>query len=108
MLFRSLAAHFGLPERLIRKAPSADLWEGQTDEKELGFTYAEVDSLLVRMVDERWTDTELEAAGFRIELVQEIRARIRRSQFKRRAPLIAKVSERTVDADFRYARDWGT
>jgi NAD+ synthase len=105
---RGLAAHLGLADRLIRKPPSADLWAGQTDEQELGFTYEEVDALLVRMVDERWTDAELEGAGFRTELVSEIRARIRRSQFKRRSPLIAKISERTVDADFRYARDWGT
>jgi NAD+ synthase len=103
-----LAEHLGLPDRVVRKAPSADLWEGQTDEKELGFAYAEVDALLVRMVDERWTDPELERAGFAPAFVERIRAKIRDSQFKRRFPLIAKVSERTVDADFRYARDWGT
>jgi len=103
-----LAARFGLPDRVVRKAPSADLWEGQTDEQELGFTYAEADTLLVRMVDERWTDAELARAGFAPDFVQRIRTRIRGSQFKRRSPLIAKVSERAVDADFRYARDWGT
>jgi NAD+ synthase len=103
-----LAEHLGVPERIVKKAPSADLWEGQTDEHELGFEYAHVDALLYRMVDERWTDAELVAAGFETVLVTRVHAMVRGSQFKRRLPLIAKISERTIDADFRYPRDWGT
>jgi NAD+ synthase len=60
------------------------------------------------MVDERWSDDELIAAGFSAPLVTRTRTMVRGSQFKRRLPLIAKISERTIDADFRYPRDWGT
>ena len=102
-----LAEHLGLPAKVISKAPSGDLWTGQTDEEELGFGYREVDALLFRMVDERWSDAELAAAEFDAEFCTRVRTIIRNSQFKRRLPVIGKVSTRTVDADFRYPRDWG-
>ncbi|KZE46996.1 NAD(+) synthetase [Brevibacillus parabrevis] len=44
---RILAAALGVPEAIITKAPSADLWEGQTDEQEMGFTYEDLDRLLI-------------------------------------------------------------
>ena len=103
-----LAAALGVPERIVEKPPSADLWEGQTDEGEMGMTYASVDQLLFQMVDERRTDVELEALGFDHTLIRTVRRKIRTSQFKRRLPVIAKVSHRTVNIDFRYPRDWGT
>jgi NAD+ synthase len=102
-----LAEHLGVPERIVRKAPTADLWEGQTDEAELGFTYREADRLLYLMVDERRSDEELAAAGFSPEFVAGVRDRVRRFQFKRQPPVIAKVGQRTVNVDFRYPRDWG-
>jgi len=104
---RQLARYLEVPEVIIDKAPSADLWVGQTDEEELGFTYVEVDRLLYRLVDLRWRDYELAEAGFSWELINRVRGMIRNSQYKRRLPLIAKVSQRSVDRDFRYARDWG-
>ena len=73
----------------------------------MGFRYAEVDRLLYLMVDERRNDQELSAAGFAEPFVQQVKGMVRRNQFKRRPPLIAKVSHRTVNVDFRYARDWG-
>jgi NAD+ synthase len=102
-----LAEAVGVPEVIVGKKPSADLWEGQTDEAELGFSYREVDRLLYLMVDERYSGAELIAAGFSEPFVEEITRRIMNSQFKRRLPVIAKVSQRTIDRDFRYARDWG-
>ena len=102
-----LAEHLGVPRRIIEKRPSADLWEGQTDEGELGFSYSRVDRLLYLMVDERRTDAELAAQGFEPEFVGRVKSLIMRNQFKRRQPLIAKVSYRTVNVDFRYPRDWG-
>ena len=102
-----LARHLGLPDRVVAKKPSADLWAGQTDEGEMGFTYADVDRLLFAMIDERRTDDELLRAGFAGPFVQRVRGMVSRSQFKRRPPLIAKLSHRTVNVDFRYPRDWG-
>lgn len=103
----ALSEEVGVPEPVVRKQPSADLWQGQTDEHELGFEYREVDRLLYLMIDERWEDEEITAAGFAPEFVTKVRGMVQRSQFKRRLPVIAKVSARTIDRDFRYARDWG-
>ncbi|MGH7829945.1 MAG: NAD+ synthase, partial [Candidatus Binatia bacterium] len=103
----ALAEAVGVPEVIVQKKPSADLWAGQTDEGELGFTYRDVDRLLYCMVDLRYSRTELVAAGFPEPFVDDVSLRIMNSQFKRRLPVIAKVSHRTIDRDFRYARDWG-
>ncbi len=103
----ALAESVGVPEPIVKKQPSADLWEGQTDEAELGFSYRDVDRLLYLMVDERYSKPELLAAGFPERFVDEVTERIMNSHFKRRLPVIAKVSQRTIDRDFRYARDWG-
>lgn len=103
----SLARYLELPAAVIEKAPSADLWEGQSDEDELGFEYAAVDQLLHQMIDERRTRAELHASGFDDAFVKLIHRRVRDSQYKRRPPLIAKLSNRTIDRDFRYPRDWG-
>ena len=104
----ALARDIDLPRAVITKAPSADLWEGQSDEQELGFGYAIVDSLLYFMVDERRTHAELRALGFDDAFVADVSRRVRTSQYKRRPPVIAKLSARTIDRDFRYPRDWGT
>jgi NAD+ synthase len=103
----ALAEAVGVPEVIVGKVPSADLWVGQTDEGELGFTYREVDQLLYLMVDQRYTRPELLAAGFAERFVDDVAQRIMATQFKRRLPVIAKVSQRTIDRDFRYSRDWG-
>ena len=103
----ALAREIGVPAAIVDKKPSADLWAGQTDEAEMGFTYADVDALLYRMVDLRWGRDELLAAGFQAAFVERVSDMVRGSQFKRRMPVIAKVSNRTIDRDFRYARDWG-
>jgi len=103
---RELAAHLGVPRAIIDKAPSAELWEGQTDEGELGFTYEQADVLLYHLVDRRVRPADLVAAGFDAALVAKIRERVRRSHFKRVMPLIAKLSLRTVGHDFLYPRDW--
>lgn len=103
----ALAEFVGVPEVIVSKKPSADLWAGQTDEGELGFSYSEVDRLLYLMVDERYSREELIAEGIPDGFVDDVTLRIMNSQFKRRLPVIAKISQRTVDRDFRYARDWG-
>jgi len=103
-----LARALGAPQQIIEKIPTADLWEGQSDEEELGSTYARLDALLYHLVDERRNDEELQKLGFDAVFVDRVKTLIQKNQFKRRPPLIAKVSYRTVNVDFRYARDWGT
>jgi len=105
---KQLAAYLGAPAEILNKQPTGDLWVGQTDEEELGFSYADVDRLLVRLVDQRWKPAELITAGFEPEFVRRVTEMVRRNHYKRRLPVIAKLSDRTMDRDFRYARDWGT
>jgi len=102
-----LAAALGVPKHIIDKNPTADLWEGQTDEGELGFSYKRVDQLLYHLIDERRSVTELTKMGFEEGLIAKVREAVKKTQFKRRLPIVAKVSNRTVNIDFRYARDWG-
>ena len=105
---RQLAAHMKLPKAILKKTPSADLWEGQSDEEEIGAAYEDVDRILHLLVDERLEPDEAIAAGHDARLVRRLMKTIAASQFKRRMPLIAKISMRTVGVDFRYPRDWGT
>ena len=105
---RQLARDMGIPAAIIDKAPSADLWIGQTDEGELGFTYAEVDQLLYLLVDQRYRPEDCVQAGFTESFVRAVVERVRRNHFKRVLPPIAKLSNRTVGYDFLYLRDWGT
>ena len=103
---RELALSIGIPEAIVRKPPTAELWEGQTDEDELGFTYADADLILYFMVDRRLRPSELVEHGFDASLVSRIRELVRRNHYKRVMPLIAKLSLRTVGHDFLYPRDW--
>jgi NAD+ synthase len=105
---RQLAAALQIPAAIIKKAPSADLWADQTDEGELGFTYAEVDKLLYLLVDERYTPEECVEAGYEKNFVETVVKRMRRFHFKRMMPPIAKLGSRTIGYDFLYLRDWGT
>jgi NAD+ synthase len=105
---RQLARAVGVPEMILAKPPTADLWVGQTDEGELGFTYEEVDRLLLLLIDGRYDPAACVAAGFDQGFVETVVERVRRSQYKRVLPPIAKLSNRTVGYDFLYLRDWGT
>ena len=102
-----LADAVGVPTAIVQKAPSPDLWMGQTSEAELGFTYRMVDRLLFYLVDRRFTLEELVRDGFERGFIDAVLTRVRENQYKRRLPLIAKLSARTIDRDFRYPRDWG-
>lgn len=105
---RQIAKALHVPAAVIKKPPSADLIPGQTDEKDLGASYEVLDAVLVRLVDLRLSTEEVLAQGWPPEAVRFINVRLRTQQFKRRPPLIAKISQRTIGTDFRYARDWGT
>lgn len=104
---RQLARAMSVPEHIIAKAPSADLWQGQTDEGELGFTYDEADMILFHLVDERRHPEDVIALGFDARVVHRIMTLVQRNQFKRVTPIVAKISPRTVGIDFLYDRDWG-
>ncbi len=105
---RQLARAMNIPAPIIDKPPSADLWDGQTDEGELGFIYENVDQLLYLLIDQRYSPDECVEAGFERNFVEVVVKRIQRTQFKRMQPPIAKLSNRTIGYDFLYLRDWGT
>ena len=104
---RQLSAAIGVPNVIIGKPPSADLWPGQTDESELQLTYADIDEVLYFLVDRRMRPAELTERGFDAEVVGRVARLVRSAQYKRRTPPIAKVSARTIEQDFLYLRDWG-
>jgi NAD+ synthase len=101
---RQLAAAIGVPERVIRKAPSADLWPGQTDEDEAGFSYPELDRLLHWRIDKRRSVDEVVALGFDRALVERVDRLVATSEFKRQVPPIAKLGPRTAGVDYLYPR----
>jgi NAD+ synthase len=101
---RQLAAAIGVPEAIIRKAPSADLWPGQTDEVEAGFSYPELDRLLFWMIDRRHSDEELVARGFPAATVERVKRMVATSEFKRQVPPVAKLGPRTTGVDYLYPR----
>ncbi len=101
---RQLAAAIGVPDPIIRKAPSADLWPGQTDEVESGFTYPELDRLLFWRIDRRRSVDETIALGFAPEFVARVDRMVAAAEFKRQVPPIAKLGPRTAGVDYLYPR----
>ncbi|HEX2194303.1 MAG TPA: NAD+ synthase [Candidatus Limnocylindria bacterium] len=101
---RSLAAELGVPDRIVRKEPSADLWPGQTDEGELGASYDALDRILFALVDRRWTVERCVGAGLDAPLVEWAARRVAQTEFKRQMPPVAKISLRTPGIDHLYPR----
>ncbi|MGQ0721521.1 MAG: NAD+ synthase [Candidatus Eiseniibacteriota bacterium] len=104
---RQLAEHLGVPEVIRVKPPTADLWPGQRDEDELGASYDALDAALVRLIDDREDPARLVEDGLDPAFVRSVVERVRRNQYKRRMPIIAKLSKRTIGPDFRLPRDAG-
>ncbi len=101
---RQLAAALGVPDAIITKAPSADLWPGQTDESESGFSYPELDRLLFWRIDKRRSIDEVVALGFDRALVERVDRMVAGAEFKRQVPPIAKLGPRTAGVDYLYPR----
>lgn len=101
---REVAAFLGVPQPILDKPPSADLWRGQTDEGELGATYDEIDRVLYQLVDRRWSRDRLIRTGTDARLVDLVAARVARYEFKRQTPPVAKISLRTPGIDHLYPR----
>lgn len=103
---RQLARYLAVPEKILKKKPSAGLWTGQTDEGELGLTYNKIDRILYQLVDLRKTKNEMISEGFEKQDVDKIIRLIKSSEFKRHLPPIPKISARTVGHDFLFPYDW--
>ena len=101
---RAVATHLGVPDEIIDKPPSADLWPGQTDEGELGRPYDLLDRTLFALVDRRWTVDRCVRAGLDRDLVEWVASRVARMEFKRQPPPVAKLSLRTPGIDHLYPR----
>jgi NAD+ synthase len=102
---RELGRHLGLPPKILGKKPTAGLWPGQTDEGEIGMSYAEVDRILYHLIDLRETRREIAARGIDRRKVERVASLIRGSEFKRKLPPVAKISFRSVGHDFLYPYD---
>ncbi|MFP4323114.1 MAG: NAD+ synthase [Anaerolineales bacterium] len=103
---RQMARAVGVPGSILDKAPSADLWQGQTDEDELGYTYDAVDQLLYLLIDQRYRPEECIAVGFAADFVRRVWRQVRANHYKRTMPNVVKISQRTIGQDFLYLRDW--
>jgi len=101
---RAVAGALGVPQEILDKPPSADLWPDQTDEAELGAAYDDLDRILFALVDRRWSVERCVAAGMDAKLVTWVMERIARNEFKRQTPPVAKVSLRTPGVDHLYPR----
>lgn len=101
---RQLSVAMGVPDAIVRKAPSADLWPGQTDETEGGFDYPTLDRLLFWRIDKRRSTDELIALGFDARTIARVDRMVASSEFKRQVPPIAKLGPRTAGVDYLYPR----
>lgn len=103
---RALARHMGIPNEIIDKPPSADLWNGQTDEGEIGLSYERLDDILYQLVDCRIKASELVEIGMLKDDINKVVKLVKNSQFKRVTPPICKLSGRTINIDFEYLSQW--
>ena len=99
------AKYLDINDAILEKKPSADLWQGQSDEEELGYSYEALDGALKEFVENRLSRDELIEKGYDIEMIDLIISRIYQNQFKRKPPIIAKLTSRTIGHDFLYPRD---
>ncbi|QOY55575.1 NAD+ synthase [Candidatus Sulfurimonas marisnigri] len=100
-----LAEYLGVTKSIIKKPPSADLWDGQSDEDDLGYTYAQLDEVMKLYVEDRLSKEEIVNQGFNEDMFDMIIKKIFRNHFKRKMPIIAKLTSRTINHDFNYPRD---
>ncbi len=101
----AFARTLGVTKSIISKPPSADLWDGQSDEADLGYSYEKLDEALRLYVEERLSVEKILQKGVDKVMLEMIIKRIYANQFKRKMPLIAKLTSRTINHDFNYARD---
>ncbi len=100
-----LAEYLGVTKSIIKKPPSADLWDGQSDEDDLGYTYKQLDEAMKLYVEDRLCIEEIIKRGIDSTMLDMIVKKIFRNHFKRKMPIIAKLTSRTINHDFNYPRD---
>jgi len=98
---RELARIIGVPEKIIEKEPSAGLWEGQTDESEMGIAYDDLDLVLSGLEEQMDLEVISKKTGVPRALVDMVAAKNEASRHKRRMPLVPKIGLRTVGCDWR-------
>lgn len=98
---REMARHLEVPEAIVEKPPSAGLWEGQTDEGELGIAYEDLDRILLGLELEMDVEEVADRTGLPVDRVRRVEEMVRASAFKRRMPLVPKIGVRTVGLDWR-------
>jgi len=98
-----LAEFVGIPTEIVKKKPTAGLWKGQTDEEELGHTYAEIDKILYTLVEMEFSVKEAsEYLGMPASVIEDIFKRVKLSEHKRKTPTITRLSRMCLDKDWRY------
>jgi NAD+ synthase len=89
---RQLAVHLDIPKSIVEKAPSGGLWQGQTDEEELGIDYDTLDLILSGMEDEMPEKEIAEALDVDLTTVQGVFRRVKANEHKRRLPTVLRLS----------------
>lgn len=102
-----LAKVVGVNDEIIKKPPSAELWEGQSDEEEIGISYYDLDKILYLYVDKRFNEEEIIKMGFEANLVRKVILRTKKALYKLRTPVICKLSDRTIGIDYHYSKEAG-
>ncbi len=98
---RDLAEEIGVPERFLDKVPRAGLWEGQTDEEELGHPYKEIDEVLKGIEKQEPLEKIADKNGVSKETVEDVKQMIDGTSHKRKFPTVLKLRSRTVGDDWR-------
>lgn len=89
-----LAKYLAVPDAILAKPPTAGLWDGQTDEGELGFSYEVADQILAGLYDEKKTSEELVASGFDQVVITKVRSWVEKNAFKHSLPVIPPLDFR--------------
>ncbi len=97
-----LSRYVGIPQEILKKPPTAGLWKGQTDEKELGITYEKLDKILYGIERQKSFEEISKIADVKIEEVKRIYEMVKKTEHKRRLPVIPKISFRTIGIDWRF------
>ncbi|MHB0856892.1 MAG: NAD+ synthase [Anaerolineae bacterium] len=95
---RQLSRYLDLPAEVIDKAPSADLWQGQTDEGELGFSYDDADQILYLLTERGLSLGHIAAEGFTRGTVEAVLRRMASTAFKRRGPAVLSTAHEAIDS----------